>query len=159
MKSFAIALIAGVAAAGAPAAKAKVVAVAAPAYGYGHGYGSVGYAKVDYVPHTHQVQPAKKANAASKDYGMDYQKSTYSDWDAWGRDQDLTIDESYGKTNAKSYRAESYDEWDNEDADQWGGQGWGRDYDQYGRSSHEYDASKGVAAAGKAYNASWQGDA
>merc|ERR1719216_839185 len=126
-------------------------------YGAQAGYGS--YSKVDLIPQTKLVQPAKSAQAASKGYGSDYSKKTTTDWDAWGRDQDLAIDESYGKTNAKSYRAESYDEWDNEDADQWGGQGWGRDYDQYGRSSHEYDASKGAAGAGKAYNASWQGDA
>merc|ERR1719216_604533 len=126
-------------------------------YGAQAGYGS--YSKVDLIPQTKLVQPAKSAQAASKGYGSDYSKKTTTDWDAWGRDQDLAIDESYGRTNAKSYRAESYDEWDNEDADQWGGQGWGRDYDQYGRSSSEYDASKGVAGAGKAYNASWQGDA
>merc|ERR1711957_661710 len=56
--------------------------------------------------------------------------------DAWGRDQDLEIDESYEQTWAKSYDAESYDEWDNKDADKWGAQAWGRDNDVYGASSY-----------------------
>merc|ERR1719197_1021785 len=64
-----------------------------------------------------------------------------SDWDAYGRDQDLSIKESYGRTNAKSYAAESYDEWDNKDDDKWGAQAWGKDRDVYGASSYGKAAS------------------
>merc|ERR1719469_988274 len=106
----------------------------APGAGYGSGsahgsgYGHRAPAKhahtVTYpVSHTQSV-PANKSAQASKAYGADYQKSSASDWDAWGRDQDLSISESYGKTNAKSYAAESYDEWDNKDDDKWGAQAW-----------------------------------
>ena len=62
-------------------------------------------------------------------------KDSTSNWDAWGRDQDLAIEESYGKTKAKSYSAESYDEWDNDDADNYSAQAWGKDRDAYGASS------------------------
>ena len=61
-----------------------------------------------------------------KAYGADFKKSSVSDWDVWGTDQDFSIIESYGKTNAKSYAAESYDEWDNKDDDKWGAQAWGQ---------------------------------
>jgi len=131
-------------------------------FGGSKGHGS--YTKVAYVPHTKVVQPAKKAEAASVAAKSDYSKKSTTDWDAWGRDQDLEIDESYGKTSAKSYRAESYDEWDNQDNDKWGGQGWGRDFDKKGKSSKEYDASAaakgytGHAAAGTD-QASWKGGA
>jgi hypothetical protein len=133
MKSFTVALLAAVASAGA------TLGGHGHAGGYAGGYG--GYTKVDYVPHTSVVQKPAQANAASKAAGSDFTTKKTTDWDAWGRDQDLAIDESYGKTNAKSYRAESYDEWDNQDDDQWGGQGWGRDFDKSSKSSQEYDAS------------------
>jgi hypothetical protein len=68
-------------------------------------------------------------------------KTVTTDWDAYGRDQDLSIEESYGNTGAKSYRAESYDEWDNKDNDTHGAQQWGKDNDTYGASSQAYDAS------------------
>ena len=127
----------------------------------GHGVVKGGYTKVDLIPQTKLIQPAKSAQAASKGASADYSKKTTTDWDAWGRDQDLAIDESYGRTNAKSYRAESYDEWDNQDDDQWGGQGWGRDYDAVGKSSKEYDASAHLAKDKKLSTdaASWDGAA
>merc|ERR1712060_701825 len=81
--------------------------------------------------------------AASKNYGMMWDGASGSDWDAWGRDQDLKISESYDKTWAKSYDAESYDEWDNNDDDKWGAQSWGRDQDKYAASSHANMASAG----------------
>jgi len=109
---------------------------------------------------TKVVQPAKTANAASKAAGLSLDGKSSTKWDAWGRDQDLAIDESYGKTNAKSYRAESYDEWDNQDDDKWGGQGWGSDYDESARSSKVYDASKGEKGGkGDVGVASWDGAA
>merc|ERR1719458_2415765 len=64
----------------------------------------------------------------------------------YGRDQDLSIDESYGKTGAKSYKAESYDQWDNKDNDGWGGQAWGTDKDAAHASSQAYAASAGDKA-------------
>ena len=125
--------------------------------GHGSSRGHGGYTKVDYVPHTKVVQPAKETKKASEDYAQDYSQKKTSNWDAWGRDQDLAIDESYGNTKAKSYRAESYDEWDNKDDDQHGAQSWGKDKDAYGASSQEYDASMSdygsanAAHGGKAY--------
>ena len=106
--------------------------------GYGHG----GYGRSYVVPKVDvaTVKPNTKA-AASRAYGADAQKVAASDWDAWGRDQDLSISESYGKTNAKSYAAESYDEWDNQDNDKWGAQAWGKDRDVYGASSYGKAAS------------------
>merc|ERR1711957_871826 len=53
----------------------------------------------------------------------------------------MGISESYGKTNAKSYAAESYDEWDNKDDDKWGAQAWGKDRDLAAASSHANAAS------------------
>jgi hypothetical protein len=104
------------------------------------------------VPRTQVVQRAASSNNASKAYGNDYMKTTTTDWDAWGRDQDLSVDESYGNTGAKSYRAESYDEWDNKDNDTHGAQAWGKDRDAYGMSSQEYDASADdYASKGQAY--------
>jgi hypothetical protein len=70
---------------------------------------------------------------------------TGSDWDAWGRDQDLEVDESYEQTWAKAYDAESYDEWDNKDADKWGAQAWGVDKDVHGSSSYGSASSAGDA--------------
>ena len=106
----------------------------------------------------------KSENAASAAYGKQYEGTGASDWDAWGRDQDLSIEESYGSTQAKSYSAESYDEWDNQDRDKWGAQAWGKDRDLYGASSQGYAASAGdygsygkdgsYGAAGKAGAAS-----
>ncbi len=113
--------------------------------------------RVSYHPVTKTVQPAKVANAASKAYDQGYEQSTGSDWDAWGRDQDLSIDESYGKTTAKSYRAESYDEWDNQDNDKWGAQAWGKDRDMAGASSWEKDASKNKGKASWAGSQAQQG--
>ena len=40
-----------------------------------------------------------------------------SDWDAYHRDQDLEDDKSYKQTWIKSYNAESYYEWNNDEYD------------------------------------------
>ena len=80
------------------------------------------------------------ASAAKKSH---YDRTSGSDWDAYGRDQDLEVDESYKQTWAKSYDAESYDEWDNKDADKWGAQAWGSDEDVAGASSYGKRASAG----------------
>ena len=56
-------------------------------------------------------------DAASQSGKSGYWGKSGSDWDAYGRDQDLSIKESYDRTWAKSYDAESYDEWDNTDDD------------------------------------------
>ena len=133
MKSFAFAA--------ALVAAVQAVAVESSGYGSGHNAGYGHQQSYTYpVAHT-QHRPANKVAAASKAYGADYQKASASDWDAWGRDQDLSISESYGKTNAKSYAAESYDEWDNKDDDKWGAQAWGQDRDVYGASSYGKAAS------------------
>lgn len=129
--------------------------------GYGHG----GYGRSYVVPKVDvaTVKPNTKA-AASRAYGADAQKVAASDWDAWGRDQDLSISESYGKTNAKSYAAESYDEWDNQDNDKWGAQAWGKDRDVYGASSYGKAASAANAdrygyggSAGKGHHGQGKG--
>ena len=134
MKSFALIALAGA---------VSAVDVMWQGYGGRGGYGGYGgYAKVDYVPQTRVVQPARQAQAASKAYGQDYARTSVTDFDAYGRDQDLSINESYGNTGAKSYRAESYDEWDNKDRDTHSAQAWGKDRDLYGASSQEYDASR-----------------
>ena len=110
---------------------------------------SFGYGKGGHIVNKTTVKHSKPESkqAASQAYGADYQKASASDWDAWGRDQDLSISESYGKTNAKSYAAESYDEWDNQDNDKWGAQAWGKDRDVYGASSYGKAAS--AANAGR----------
>merc|ERR1712127_223515 len=74
--------------------------------------------------------------AASAGNGADYWGNQGSDFDAWGRDQDLSVKESYDQTWAKSYEAESYDEWDNKDNDKYGSQGWGIDRDAQASSSY-----------------------
>ena len=112
---------------------------------------------VSYKPVSYVAQPAAYSQKASASQATGYQKAAGSDWDAWGRDQDLSIDESYGTTAAKSYRAESYDEWDNKDNDKWGSQQWNQDRDMAGASSQEYDASSGPnarygAAGSNGYN-------
>ena len=102
-------------------------------------------------PSYHQPAPVVKvtkkpgygAQGASKGYGQQAEKRSASDFDAYGRDQDLSIEESYGRTAAKSYAAESYDEWDNTDDDKWGAQAWGQDRDVYGASSYGKAASSG----------------
>jgi len=90
---------------------------------------------------------------ASYGRGAEYWGGDQADWDAWGRDQDFHEKVSYDDTWAKSYAAESYDEWDNRDADKWGGQAWGRDRDIYGASSYGGKASldkyDGYAKGGK----------
>merc|ERR1712037_731880 len=63
---------------------------------------------------------------------------------------DLEVDESYEQTWAKSYDAESYDEWDNLDRDKWGAQAWGKDRDLYGASSYN-GAASGADHTHKAY--------
>jgi hypothetical protein len=100
-------------------------------------------------------------DAANQRGKAGYWAKSGSDWDAYGRDQDLEVDESYEATWAKSYDAESYDEWDNKDDDKWGAQAWGKDRDLYGASSEGSLASegdrdlhaygKGQTYAGKAY--------
>ena len=82
-------------------------------------------------------------DAASKAGAEGYKNVYKSDWDSYGRDQDLEVDESYEMTNAKSYTAESYDEWDNVDKDNWGAQAWGIDQDKLGASSLNFAASAG----------------
>merc|ERR1719460_2189063 len=89
-------------------------------------------------------KPGFSQSGASKGYGQQAEKRSASDFDAYGRDQDLSIEESYGRTNAKSYAAESYDEWDNTDDDKWGAQAWGQDRDVYGASSYGKAASIGA---------------
>ena len=107
------------------------------------GYGRKGsYAKLTYQPVTKVVQQAASRDTASAGYGRQAEKRVAQDWDAWGRDQDLAIDESYGKTHAKSYAAESYDEWDNKDDDKWGAQAWGKDRDMSAASSKVGAASQ-----------------
>ena len=93
---------------------------------------------------SYSYQPAQYSAAASQSGAAGYGASSASDWDAWGRDQDLSIKESYGNTQAKSYAAESYDEWDNKDDDKWGAQAWGKDRDVYGASSYGRAASEGA---------------
>ena len=116
---------------------------AAPSYGGYGGYGRKGsYAKLSYQPVTKVVQQAASRDTASAGYGRQAEKRVAQDWDAWGRDQDLAIDESYGKTHAKSYAAESYDEWDNKDDDKWGAQAWGKDRDMSAASSKVGAASQ-----------------
>ena len=108
---------------------------------------------------------------ASQAYGAGYWGEGDSDWDAWGRDQDYHEKTSYDQTWAKSYSAESYDEWDNQDNDRYGAQAWGKDRDAYGASSYGRDASqaKVYGDAGYGYGkgqggqtwqgADWEGDA
>jgi len=99
-------------------------------HGLGHG---LGYGK-RIGGHYDQASVGKKSH---------YDRTSGSDWDAYGRDQDLEVDESYKQTWAKSYDAESYDEWDNKDADKWGAQAWGSDEDVAGASSYGKRASAG----------------
>jgi len=130
-------------------------------WGQQRAYHAPAYQHTTYQPVSYQVKPAVTTKAASAVAGQGSHAVAGSDWDAWGRDQDLSIDESYGKTNAKSYRAESYDEWDNQDNDKWGSQAWGKDRDAYGASSWERDASvnKGKASwDGAAANGAYDND-
>ena len=119
-------------------------AVDVESVGYGHAYAP---RKPEFRVSVKQSKGGAHSGA-SKAYGADYQRASASDWDAYGRDQDLSIKESYGRTNAKSYAAESYDEWDNKDDDKWGAQAWGKDRDVYGASSY------GKAASSQDYGAS-----
>ena len=143
-------------------ATALVAAVNAVELEWGQqAYRAPAHQHVSYQPVSYQVKPAVTTKAASAVAGQGSHAVAGSDWDAWGRDQDLSIDESYGKTNAKSYRAESYDEWDNQDNDKWGSQAWGKDRDAYGASSWERDASvnKGKASwDGAAANGAYDND-
>ena len=118
-------------------------AVDVESVGYGHAYAP---RKPEFKVSVKQSKGGSQSGA-SKAYGADYQRASASDWDAYGRDQDLSIKESYGRTNAKSYAAESYDEWDNKDDDKWGAQAWGKDRDVYGASSY------GKAASSQDYGA------
>merc|ERR1719264_2086198 len=72
------------------------------------------------------------------------------------------------RTHAKSYAAESYDEWDNKDDDKWGAQAWGKDRDMSAASSkvgaasqlHKDaygDAGYGAAAQAKKQQKGYQG--
>ena len=101
-----------------------------------------------------QAAPVKAASAA-KAAGRDTIQG--SDFDAWGRDQDLSVDESYGRTNAKSYSAESYDEWDNTNNDTNGAQAWGRDTDGAQASSWNNAASKSKTSYPKAQSHGYGG--
>ena len=53
-------------------------------------------------PVTKVFELAKFENNASASYAKQYQTQKTSGWDDWIRDQDLAIDESYGRTPAKS---------------------------------------------------------
>ena len=92
-------------------------------YGAAHkglgGYGGIGYGK-GHGGYAHGVSKGGEWDKASAGAAAGYGGKSGSDWDAWGRDQDLSIKESYDRTWAKSYDAESYDEWDNKDDDKWG---------------------------------------
>jgi len=66
-----------------------------------------------------------------------------NDYGSYGRDQDLSVEESYEQTWAKAYDAESYDEWDNKDDDKWGNDSWAQDNSDYGASSYGAAASAG----------------
>jgi len=103
----------------------------------GNAHGSHGYGAYGAV----EVKGGSRQGASKAGYGNRMARSA-SDFDAWGRDQDLSIDESYDQTWAKSYDAESYDEWDNKDDDKWGAQAWGKDRDIYGASSVGQAASE-----------------
>jgi hypothetical protein len=113
-------------------------------------YGKAGYGGYGgYGAHGGYGKAASKAGAAG------YDSRSGSDFDAWGRDQDLSVKESYDQTWAKSYEAESYDEWDNKDNDKYGSQGWGIDRDAAASSSYGKKASDGdydaYGKAGQAY--------
>lgn len=95
-----------------------------------------------YVPQYRHI-PATESTAASQAAQTQKVQRAGAQYGSYGRDQDLSIDESYGSTQAKSYRAESYDEWDNQDNDKQLAQAWGKDRDQYGASSKWGAASRG----------------
>ena len=138
MKSFAFALL--------------VASIDASSRYGGHGHQQSYHAPAPKVTVT--KTPGYAAQGASKQNRQAAEQRSASDFDAYGRDQDLSIEESYGRTNAKSYAAESYDEWDNTDDDKWGAQAWGQDRDVYGASSYGKAASSGdydqYGKAGKA---------
>merc|ERR1712060_475281 len=69
------------------------------------------------------------------------------DSDAYGRDQDYSFNEHYDDTRAKSYGAESYDEWDNTDDDTWGALAWGRDQDKHGHGAYGYGAHQSTPSS------------
>jgi hypothetical protein len=132
---------------------ASLVAVANASSGYGYpsrssGYGHGGYSaphssygQQSYAPQTYTVEhkePVRQqqsyqtpayGQAASAQQEAKIMNSSSSDWDAWGRDQDYMEDISYDKTDAKSYAAESYDEWDNKDDDRYGANSYGQNRD------------------------------
>lgn len=81
------------------------------------------------------------ASAASSAFGANSAGFNGLNWSGWGRDQDLKEKESFTLTDAKSYAAESYDEWDKSDDDKWMAQNWGVDKDAYGASSQESGAA------------------
>ena len=76
------------------------------------------------------------------------------DSDAWGRDQDLSINESYDKTGAKAYDAESYDEWDNVDEDDYSAEAWNKSKNAANASSYGKAASTSKPGYGKGYGKS-----
>ena len=88
-----------------------------------------------YRPVTKVVQRPASLHAASASGLKQNEQFNKENEKIWGRDQILLVGETYGKTNAKSYEAESYDEWDMKDNDKWGAQAWGKDRDAYGASS------------------------
>ena len=119
---------------------AALIAVANAAewggYSYAPSYQTHYVPQVKTIPGTHTKAASQAAKAQKVQRGG-------AQWGAYGRDQDLSIDESYGSTQAKSYRAESYDEWDNQDNDKQLAQAWGKDRDAYGASSKAAAASNG----------------
>jgi hypothetical protein len=113
-----------------------------PSQSYGHGgysapHQSYGYQAPSYqtverrepVREQESYQSPAYGQAASAQQEAKIMNSSSSDWDAWGRDQDYMEDISYDKTDAKSYAAESYDEWDNKDDDRYGANSYGQNRD------------------------------
>jgi len=106
-----------------------------------------------YVRPTYESGAAKAG--ASGAYGRQGQG-----WDAYNRDQDLSVQESYDMTWAKSYDAESYDEWNNQDQDKWGCQSWGKDRDGRNQAAWGNAASDANARDyyGSQYGAAYDND-
>merc|ERR1719201_367293 len=121
----------------------------------GQSYGGYGYSQPQYKSETKyvpqvRVTPGYSSKNASQVAKKKMVNHAGSNFDAYGRDQDLSIDESYGSTQAKSYRAESYDEWDNQDRDKYGASSKGASasdgkWDKYakGGQNSAYQGQKG----------------
>jgi hypothetical protein len=78
------------------------------AQGYGKAASSASYKQGGYGGYGgygHGASGAAAQYGASKGAYGSYGKASGSDFDSYGRDQDLDVKESYSKTNAKSYGA------------------------------------------------------